>query len=426
MIRPQPSLLLSSQGAWVHFAVAIALVTVLPALTLIHLHGVTDTTHPLTTAQWVAAGLGIAGGMIFGYILLGRYPATIIRLRTCLRNVVNGELPDAIHLAAPEHDIMAIEDALNVVLAMLRKRLHNAEAQKERLEDELFQSQKLEAIGTLAAGIAHEISTPLQFVSNNAQFLSKACRSLLEPDPTTGDARSTAENALAQQAFLRGEAPRAYAQLEEGIARISEIVSAIRDFAKAPPDETRAVIDLHAAARSVLEVSRNEWKYAADLETGFDPTLPLVPCYPAEIRQALTNLIVNAAQAIVAKGPRADGRKGLIRIATRRHGNEVQLSVTDDGCGIPAAIRDRIFDPFFTTREVGTGKGCGLAFVQASVVKRHGGRIHVESAVGRGSTFTMGLPLAVEPTGGTHPTGACKRVPGAGAEALTAPTRRST
>lgn len=401
--------MLSSQGARVHFAVAIALSSVLPALTLLYLHRVTGGVQTLTASQWVVAGLGIVGGMVFGFTLLGRYPATIIRLRTCLRNVVNGELPDAIHLSAPEHDILAIEDALNVVLAMLRKRLRDTEAQKERLEDELFQSQKLEAIGTLAAGIAHEISTPLQFVSNNAQFLSKVCRDLLESASGPDGARPTPERALAQQAFLRGEAPRAFAQLEEGIARISAIVTAIRDFAKGPTDETRMVIDLHAAARSTIEVSRNEWKYDADIATDFDPALPLVPCYPAEIKQALMSLIVNAAQAIAAKGPRTDGRKGLIRIATRRRGNEVELSVTDDGCGIPASIRDRIFDPFFTTREVGTGKGCGLAFVHASVVKRHGGRIHFESDVGRGTTFTVGLPLDVDDAGGTltAPSGRC-------------------
>lgn len=400
-MHPRPSLMLSSQGARVHFAVAIALSSVLPALTLLYLHRVTNGTQTLTVSQWVVASLGIVGGMVFGLTLLGRYPATIIRLRTCLRNVVNGELPDAIHLSAPEHDILAIEDALNVVLAMLRKRLRDTEAQKERLEDELFQAQKLEAIGTLAAGIAHEISTPLQFVSNNAQFLSKVCRDLLEPESAPDGARPNPERALAQQAFLRGEAPRAFAQLEEGIARISAIVTAIRDFAKGPTDETRMVIDLHAAARSTIEVSRNEWKYAADIETDFDPDLPLVPCYPAEIKQALMGLIVNAAQAIAAKGPRTDGRKGLIRIATRLRGNEVELSVADDGCGIPASIRDRIFDPFFTTREVGTGKGCGLAFVHASVVKRHGGRIHFESDVGRGTTFTVGLPLDVEEAGGS-------------------------
>jgi len=395
MTRPHPSLLLSSRGARAHFAVAIALITVLPALTLIYLQSSTHANAPLSGLQWLVALLGIAGGMVFGYVLLGRYPATIIRLRTCLRNVVNGELPDAIHLSAPEHDILAIEDALNVVLAMLRKRLRETEAQKVRLEDELFQSQKLEAIGTLAAGIAHEISTPLQFVSNNAQFLSKMCRDLLSLPPSPTGTPPAPERTLAQRDYLRVEAPRAFAQLEEGIARISEIVSAIRDFAKGPTDETRVDIDLHAAARSTIEVTRNEWKYAADMETEFDPNVPPVPCFPSEIKQALMSLIVNAAQAITACGPRANGRRGLIRIATRRDGAEVLLSVSDDGCGIPTSIRDRIFDPFFTTREVGTGKGCGLAFVHASVVKRHRGRIHFESEVGRGSTFTMALPLVV-------------------------------
>jgi signal transduction histidine kinase len=392
---------LSSRGARVHFAVAIALTSMIPCLTLLYLYQAADALHSLAAAQWLAAGVGVGGAMLLGYILLWRYPATILRLRSSLRSVVSGELPEAIDLSANEQDIMAIEDALNVVLQKLRQKLQEVQLQKSRLEDELFQAQKLEAIGTLAAGIAHEINTPLQFVSNNARFLEKACTDLLidlDPASVSDQAQpgkpEAREGLAGRREFLRVELPRAFRQLQEGIARVAQIVKAVRDFAKGEDEGAKVPVDLNKAVATTVEVTRNEWKYHADIETDLDPTLPPLPCFPTEIKRTLMNLILNAVQAIADRGPREGGGKGIIRVATRWNGREAALSVSDDGCGIPAGIRDRIFDPFFTTREVGAGKGCGLAFAHAAVVNRHGGRLSFVTEEDKGSTFTMTIPMA--------------------------------
>jgi len=385
---------LSSRGARVHFGIAVALISVLPCLTLFYLYSSADGSHPLTPIQGVVAAFGIVATVGFGYVLLAAYPATIVRLRSHLEDVVKGELPDTVTLPGGEQDITAVEDALNVVLDRLRGRLHEVQAEKTRLEDELFQAQKLEAIGTLAAGIAHEINTPLQFVSNNAQFLRKACETLCaDVDPSPDQGGDALERVPEEQEFLRAELPRAFGQLQEGISRIAQVVRAIKDFARSEDDGSRVAADLNKAVETTVEVTRNEWKYHADLETDLDPTLPAVSCFPGEIKRVLMDLILNAGQAIADRRlDRAAGR-GLIRVTTRRHGEEVVLSVSDDGCGIPEGVRDRIFDPFFTTREVGAGKGCGLAFAYAAVVNRHGGKLSVSTEEHKGSTFTFSLPL---------------------------------
>ena len=398
---------LSTRGARAHFAVAIALTSMIPCLTLLYLYRTAAEQHALTAVQWLAAGAGVGGAMLLGYILLWRYPATIVRLRSALHSVVSGELPDAIDLSAGEQDIMDIEDALNVVLQKLREKLRDVHAQKTHLEAELFQAQKLEAIGTLAAGIAHEINTPLQFVSNNVQFLDKACRDLLDdwdqrsdPQHTHPDKPEACEGAAEKRAFLHAELPRAFKQVEEGVARVAQIVKAIRDFAKGEDEGAKVPVDLNKAVRTTIEVTRNEWKYCAEMETDLDATLPPVPCFPGEIKRTLMELIINAVQAIVNRGPRESGAKDIIRITTRWNSREASLSVSDDGCGVPAGIRDRVFDPFFTTREIGAGKGCELAFAHAAVVNRHGGKLSFVTEEDKGSTFTVTLPMAADPENG--------------------------
>ncbi|MBT7065440.1 MAG: HAMP domain-containing histidine kinase [Verrucomicrobia bacterium] len=398
---------LSSRGARVHFAVAVALISVIPCLTLFYLYSSSAGSLPLTPTQWLAAGLGIAGAMVFGYVLLGRYPATIIRLRACLQNVVEGDLTDGVDLSATEEDTLAIEEALNAVLEMLRGKLQATEEQKARLENELFQSQKLEAIGTLAAGIAHEVNTPLQFLSNNLQFIGKACRDLLaaaphrsEPTGTPNGVASTTERELKNREFLEAEIPRAFMQWEEGIARIAQIIKAIQDFTKGEEGGDQSPIDLNKAIEATIEVTRNEWKYDADLETDLEPGLPFVTCFPGEIKRTVMELVLNAKQAVVAAQQERGRGTGQIRITTRRDGDYVLLSVADDGCGVSGDIRDRIFDPFFTTREIGAGKGCGLAFVQAAVVKRHNGKLSFATEERGGSTFTVSLPLDGHPRHG--------------------------
>jgi signal transduction histidine kinase len=279
------------------------------------------------------------------------------------------------------------------------------------LEHDLAQAQKLESIGQLAAGIAHEINTPTQFVGDNIRFLSDAFTDLLplldrsrkllvsaETGVFSPDVIEACDAALATADldYVMTEIPRAIAQSADGIDRIGKIVRAMKDFAHPDTDELTCA-NLNDAITSTVTVSRNEWKYVAELTTELDPDLPLIPCRLGEINQVLLNLIVNAAHAIgdTVKGT---GQKGLITISSRRVGEWAEIRVTDTGTGIPENIRHRIFDPFFTTKEVGRGTGQGLAISRSIVVDKHGGSIAFDTQVGKGTTFIVRLPV-----GGAEP-----------------------
>ncbi|MCA8977481.1 MAG: DUF3365 domain-containing protein, partial [Planctomycetes bacterium] len=256
---------------------------------------------------------------------------------------------------------------------------------RKALEGELLHARKLEAIGQLAAGIAHEINTPMQFIGDNTRFLRDAFAEL-EPllDPTAGAATDVD--------YLKGEIPRALEQSLEGIGRVATIVQAMKEFSH-PSGVEKQVVDLNHAIASTITVTRNEWKYAAELETDFDDALPAVRCHPSDLNQVVLNLVVNAAHAVAdAVGEGSVGR-GRIKVSTRRDGDDVEIAVADTGVGIPAADRERIFDPFFTTKEVGRGTGQGLNIVHNIVTKKHGGTIAVESEVGVGTTIRIRLPL---------------------------------
>jgi PAS domain S-box-containing protein len=282
-----------------------------------------------------------------------------------------------------------------------------AELERKSLEVQLRHAQKLEAIGSLAAGIAHEINTPTQYIGDNASFLQEALgaimgfltsqRRFLEDHQNLAGLEADAAEALKtfedlDLDYLAVEVPRAIQQSLEGVARVTSIVSAMKDFSH-PGGEEKTPVDLNRSIQNTLMVSRNEWKYVAELETDLDPHLGPVPCFQGEFNQALLNLVVNAAHAIQeAAGGRA-GHRGLIRVTTRQEAGEVLVSVTDNGTGIPAALQERIFEPFFTTKPVGKGTGQGLAIVHAVVVEKHGGRVTVASEPGQGTTFTLCLPL---------------------------------
>jgi PAS domain S-box-containing protein len=271
--------------------------------------------------------------------------------------------------------------------------------ERKLLEDQLKQAQKLESIGQLAAGIAHEINTPIQYIGDNTNFLAGAFRDvgdILTLYRTAGGdpAKITEAELAANHAdldYLLEEAPRAIGQTLEGVKHVARIVKAMKEFAHPGTDE-KIPIDLNHALETVIAVARNEWKYTAEVVTDFDPVLPQVPGLAGELNQVFLNLLVNAAHA-VQSATRADGRKGTITLSTRRLDNVVEVRVTDTGCGIPETIRGRIFDPFFTTKPVGQGTGQGLAITHAAVVKRHGGVITFESEVGEGTTFIVRLPL---------------------------------
>ncbi len=188
--------------------------------------------------------------------------------------------------------------------------------------------------------------------------------------------------------------PTALRQSLEGVDRVATIVRAMKEFSH-PGTLQKQEVNINHGIRNTITVSRNEWKYVAEIETDLDETLPAVPCLPGELNQVILNLIVNAAHAIRDRTG-GDGTKGTIRVTTRRADDWVEIRVTDDGAGIPAAIRDRVFEPFFTTKEVGKGTGQGLTIAHAVITKKHGGTLTFETEEGRGTTFIIRLPLDPE------------------------------
>ncbi|MCK4546252.1 MAG: response regulator [Candidatus Eisenbacteria sp.] len=279
--------------------------------------------------------------------------------------------------------------------------------EKRVLESQLIQAQKLESIGQMAAGIAHEINTPTQYVGDNTRFLQEAfeglCRVLEELRGVLDAAKSgdvpaerieRAESVLEDTDldYLLEEAPRAFQQTLDGIGRVARIVRAMKEFSH-PGGEGMQATDINKAIESTVTVARNEWKYVADLDLKLDPSLPPVPCMPGEFNQVILNLVVNAAQAIdefLGENPEA---KGEIVIETRQDGDWVEVRVADTGGGIPEEVQSRVFNPFFTTKEVGKGSGQGLAIARSVIVDKHRGTLSLETEEGKGATFIIRLPL---------------------------------
>jgi PAS domain S-box-containing protein len=274
------------------------------------------------------------------------------------------------------------------------------------MQSHLNQAMKLESIGQLAAGVAHEINTPTQFVGDNLHFLQEGFMSLMrvlaaQAAAVDGarNARCTPELLAATSAavesadldYLLAEVPKAIAQSLDGVKRVADIVGALKAFSH-PDEGDRKSVDLGKALQSTLVVARNEYKYVADVVTDLKPDLPLVPCLPGEINQVFLNLIVNAAHAI-SDAVRGTLRRGTITVTTARVDDWIEVRIADTGIGIPQAIRARIFDPFFTTKEVGRGTGQGLYIARDIVVSKHGGSVTFESEVGVGTTFIIRLPI---------------------------------
>lgn len=276
-------------------------------------------------------------------------------------------------------------------------------AKRQALEQELAQAQKFEALGTLASGVAHEINTPVQYVSDNLHFLEESlsglsklathCRQTLQADPAEFEVFKSGFSQIAEEVdldFVMSEAPQAARQSLEGLDQVASIVKAIKSFSH-PGDEATVPLDLNEAISTTLTVARNRWKYVADIQTDFGDGLEGVPCHPSDISQVFLNLIVNAADAIEELG--AD-EPGQIGIATRLDGNCAEVRISDTGCGIPAETIDKIFDPFFTTKDVGKGSGQGLAISYNIIRQKHGGTITCQSKPGKGTTFTVRLPTS--------------------------------
>ena len=277
---------------------------------------------------------------------------------------------------------------------------------QKKLEGELYQAQKLESVGRLAAGVAHEINTPVQFVSDNCYFLRDAVAQVGALLRTYQEvfAAAASEQLTLQQAreqleaaerdadlpFLNENMPTAVERSLEGLERVAAIVRSMKEFSH-PNQASMSSADLNAAIRSTLTVARNEYKYVADVETHLGD-IPFISCYVGEINQAFLNIVVNAAHAIedVIAGTE---KRGLITITTRLDGDAVLISIQDTGGGIPESIQPNIFDPFFTTKQVGKGTGQGLAIARSVIVDKHHGSLTFESVPGIGTTFLIRLPL---------------------------------
>jgi signal transduction histidine kinase len=290
-------------------------------------------------------------------------------------------------------------------LALANQQLRQQMNDRLQMEIELRQAQKLEAVGRLAAGIAHEINTPTQYVNDSIHFVRDSMDSLQrliqryrEICETLSRGEAAAETARelsdaeeeADLPYLMQEIPAALDRSIEGLARVSTIVRSMKEFAH--PGQTEiAAVDLNRTISTTLTIARNEYKYVADLETCFGE-LPPVPCYEGEFNQAILNIVINAAHAVGDVAGKT-GTKGCITVRTERDGDFALVSVRDTGAGIPPAIRDRIFDPFFTTKEVGRGTGQGLPIARSVIVDKHKGQLTFESEVGKGTCFFIRLPL---------------------------------
>jgi two-component system NtrC family sensor kinase len=302
-------------------------------------------------------------------------------------------------------DLESLVELRTRSLEELNQKLRAEMAEKADMESALRLAQKLEAVGRLAAGIAHEINTPIQFVGDSLHFVRDSMTDIqrvleryddLRRQVTDGTATTNAANAIGEIIdevdfpYLVENVPGAIERSLEGLGRVATIVRSMKQFAH-PDRPEMSDIDLNEAIQATLTIARNEYKYVADIETHF-ADLPRVTCHAGEINQAVLNILVNGAHAI-ADAVKGTETRGTIAVRTERQGNMVIISIRDTGVGIPQAIRERIFDPFFTTKEVGRGTGQGLAIARSAIVEKHGGDLTFESEPGRGTTFFIRLPI---------------------------------
>ena len=278
------------------------------------------------------------------------------------------------------------------------------QTEKIVMERELRQAQKLEAIGQLAAGIAHEINSPMQFIGDNIRFTLDCFEDLLtliagydkvcEKNGTLHESLHKIDDLKkdADLEFIREEIPQTIKQSLDGVERVSKIVKAMREFSH-PGTAEKIDTDINHCIENTITVSRNEWKYDADVVTDLDCSIPLVPCLPGELNQVFLNIIVNAAHAISQRVAGGRLERGEIVVRTKEADGSVVITVSDNGGGIPYDIQHRVFDPFFTTKEIGKGTGQGLTIARGIVVEKHSGHLSFMSEEGRGTTFTIKLPL---------------------------------
>jgi len=333
-----------------------------------------------------------------------------------MAGVVQKELADAsrwvvqeqersINLTEARDALFANNEALRAAQADLEQayaKLQNEVATRERLEQELSLARRLEAIGQLSAGVAHEINTPLQYVGDSVHFLGQALQRITgylkrvdqltqaEPAPAWSDVLSGLQKGRkeARLDFLLDEIPRAVQSSKQGVEHVSKIVQALKAFSHRGTEE-KGASDVNAAIENTLLMTQNEYKSVATARTDLG-AIPPVCCILSQLNQVLLNLIVNAAHAI-ADAKRPD--PGCITVTSRASDNVVQIDVSDNGAGIPEHLRHKIFEQFFTTKAVGRGTGQGLALARQIIIDNHGGTLSFVSEVGKGTTFTLRLPI---------------------------------
>jgi signal transduction histidine kinase len=314
-------------------------------------------------------------------------------------------------LEAANVELAAKRDELQSALqevSCAHERLRQEMADRERVQAELRLAQRLEAIGRLAAGVAHEINTPVQYIGDNVEFLRTAFdayRDLLGYLTRLLETARTCESAddlvaAVEQAredadleFLDETVPAAIAATSEGAGRVSKIVRALKEFSY-PGNNKKGPVDINRALETTIGVCRNEWKLVADVVTDLEPSAPTIAGLGSELNQVFLNIIVNAAHAMGGPAGHHTGEKGTIRVSSRIDGPVIEVRISDTGSGIPEEIREKVFDPFFTTKEVGRGTGQGLAIARSVVVDKHGGEIDIESLPGEGTTVVIRLPVS--------------------------------
>jgi len=299
-----------------------------------------------------------------------------------------------------------LADKLRDLEVQVRCEVEARMQERTRHDEERRRSRRLEALGQLAAGIAHEINTPTQFAASSLEYLDEivpALASALEEqgaclagiarnELSIAEACSRADKLVFSE--MLADASQAISDARAGLARISKIVQNVRSHAHLRDQDCLVPVDVNEQVRAALELARNEYKYDADavVELG---TVPMAAGDPGDLCLAFVNLIINAAHALRDKRA-AGGGRGVLRVASRVTPGFVEITIADNGNGIPREIQDRIFEPFFTTKPIGQGTGQGLSIARATIVERHGGTLAFDSEVGKGTTFTIRLPALAE------------------------------
>jgi PAS domain S-box-containing protein len=273
-------------------------------------------------------------------------------------------------------------------------------------ESKRIHRMKLMAIGELSAGIAHEINTPVQFIGSNISFMGESFQDLLKVLKAYRKLGEVVQkepycHALLQEIaeieesadidYLEEEIPKAFEQTLHGVKQVTDLVQGLKGFAHSGTEGEKVASDINNIINNALLVSRNVYKYVADLETNLGD-IPPVKVYPGDIGQVVINLVINASHSIEEKKGKSTSL-GKITINSLLEGNDIVIQVSDTGKGIPEGVRDRIFDPFFTTKEVGRGSGQGLAISHTIINEKHNGEISFNSVIGEGTTFTVRIPI---------------------------------